>query len=183
MHWVVWLYHPILEKRCYIIGDSLWGPAAHYSLSRIICFRDAPYMGCVSSSVVTGLTSAESLAPGPVSMWGFCMNPLGAVSLLPINVMASHKQPLWPLKPDILHAHLPGTGPHGWRAHCGSHTPHSLWLSFCLWVVHLGMWFFTASPPFLFISFYFLLHTFKLWKFFSPILSPISSLFSDIVAF
>ena len=32
-------------------------------------------------------------------------------------------------------------------------------------------------------SFYFLLHTFKLWKFFSPSLSPISSLFLDIVVF
>ena len=66
----------------------------------------------------------------------FLHEPLRSSVSASHSIMASHKQPVWPLKPDVLQAHLLHTGPYGWRAHCGGRStlcrapcgPHGLHL-------------------------------------------------------
>ena len=71
MYLVGQLHFLILEKGPYV-GDILWAPAAQSSMvTRTICSRSAPYVGCVYPSIVVGLTTVGALLDraGPPLCW------------------------------------------------------------------------------------------------------------------
>ena len=61
----------ILEKWHYV-GDILWGPAAHSTLIvRAVCSRGAPYVSCISPSLVVAPITVDVLVGGtsPQPSW------------------------------------------------------------------------------------------------------------------
>ena len=77
-------------------------------------------------------------------------------------------KPCWPSKLNVLGACLPGTGPPGWGPWCGAQTPSSLGRTSTVGIIlpfmghhpgGLGLDY-TASPPLLPVSLWFLLYIF-----------------------